>query len=299
MVFNTDNGGPGITPRNSRNPSWPAGWTWGGPYTSVLAYLLPFVEQDNVYKILYNASAYSGNSGTFQPGDYFRLGSTIPAWAYDTPPFDYQVAGGVGPNGANYTGYPHICDSRIKTFLCPADSAQDLTTTGGVIDAYSTFGGSIWIDYVYDWPNFGHEMGASNYIGCAGYLGDNPSATAAKYKGIFYANSKTKITDITDGTSNTIAFGETLGGTFYGSRDFRLAWMGAGAMPTAWGLPTDQNARWYRFSSKHSGIVQFGFADGSVRGLRKGATSGTAYNAYIAASGMNDGVVIDFSQIGN
>jgi prepilin-type N-terminal cleavage/methylation domain-containing protein len=298
--------GPGITPRASRNSSCPV-WTWGGPYTGVLAYLLPYVEQDNVYKVLYQASVY----GPFQAGDYFRLGSTIPAWAYDTPPFDYSS--GVPSDKVNYTGYPKICDARIKTFVCPSDNAQDGTATGGVIDAYSTFGGSIWIDFVNDFPNFGHEMGASNYIGSAGYLGDGPGATAAKYKGVYYTNSKTKLTDIQDGTSNTIGFGESLGGNDI-ARDFRLSWMGAGAMPTAWGLPVGGTASsklpdgttanpayigYYNFSSRHTGIVQFGFCDGSVRSLRKGARSGASYSLYVAASGANDGVVIDFGQIGN
>jgi prepilin-type N-terminal cleavage/methylation domain-containing protein/prepilin-type processing-associated H-X9-DG protein len=292
MVFNSSwtPGAPGIPPNLSRNTQWPAQWTWGGPYTGVLAYLLPYVEQDNVYKVLWQASAYQGGPYTFQPGDYFRLGSVIPAWAYDTPPFDYQVGGAAVAMGTNYTGYPKIADTRIKTFVCPSDNAQDVMATGGPIDAYSTFGGSIWIDYVYDVPGFGHEMGASNYIGCAGYLGD----ANATYKGIYYANSRTKLTDITDGTSNTIAFGETLAGTDVPPRDFRLTWMGAGAMPTAWGLATSGNARWYRFSSRHTGVVQFGFADGSVRGITKGAPNGP----FVQASGMQDGTVIDFGQLG-
>jgi prepilin-type processing-associated H-X9-DG protein len=114
---------------------------------------------------------------------------------------------------------------------------------------------------------------------------------------VYYPNSKTKIESISDGTANTIAFGETLAGMFV-NRDFRLTWMGAGSMPTAHGLPTDDNAHWYTFSSRHSGIVQFGFCDGSVRPLAKGLTSGAGINNFVYASGANDGRVIDWSVLG-
>src|SRR5262249_53133403 len=160
----------------------------------------------------------------------------------------------------NYTGYPKICDARIKTFVCPSDSAQDVTASGGVTDAYYVFQGSLYLDYVYDWPNFGHEMGASNYLSNAGTFGDDP--LVSEWKGPYAANSKTKITEISDGTSNTIAFGESLGGSETG-RDFRMTWMGAGSLTTYLGVPASSTGPWY-WSSRHSGIVLFGFCDGSV-----------------------------------
>jgi prepilin-type processing-associated H-X9-DG protein len=136
-------------------------------------------------------------------------------------------------------------------------------------------------------------MGPSNYIGCAGYLG----AAETTYTGPYYMNSKTKIADITDGTSNTLGFGETLGGQAPPAiRDFRLTWMGSGSMPTAWGL--QESPGWYEFSSKHTGVVQFAFCDGSVHGMTRAGNSGTAYNNFIYASGMHDGRVVDFTQLG-
>src|SRR5262249_42400818 len=113
--------------------------------------------------------------------------------------------------------------------------------------------------------------------------------------GVYYQNSKTKIESIGDGTSNTIAFGETLAGNSI-KRDFRLTWMGSGSMPTASGL-SQTTSNWYQFSSRHSGVVQFGFCDGSVRPIRKGLTSGDGYNNFIHASGANDGKVIDFGTL--
>src|SRR5262249_28613464 len=102
---------------------------------------------------------------------------------------------------------------------------------------------------------------------------------------------------IGDGTSNTIGFGETLGGRTR-NRDYRWAWMGAGSLPTAWGLPNDTDAGFYTFSSRHPGVVLFAFCDGSVRPIAKGQTSGAGYSNFVYASGANDGRVIDFSILG-
>jgi hypothetical protein len=183
--------------------------------------------------------------------------------------------------------------------VCPSDNAQDAPVNGGPVDFYWCESGSVWIDYLYDTPGFGHELGATNYIACAGYLGSfsgNYGPTGATYSpGIYYANSRTKMTAITDGTSNTIAFGETLAGTMTGTRDFRLTWMGAGSMPTGWGMSTTPD--WFNFSSKHTGIVQFAFGDGSVRVISvSGAARGTP--AFLYASGANDGQVVDFGSLG-
>jgi prepilin-type N-terminal cleavage/methylation domain-containing protein/prepilin-type processing-associated H-X9-DG protein len=253
-----------------------------GPFIGVLAYLLPYVEQDNVYKNINPA--------------FFQLNTTMGAWAYSLPPYDFQS--GVPADRLNGTGYPHIFDAHVKSYECPADNpygplsgiyqGTQLWPVGGVIDMYDCFGGSVTIDLVLDVPGFGHEMGASNYMANAGYLGnDTSSATSTKYVGPFYANSKTKLVDIIDGTSNTFMFGETLGGTATGPRDLRLAWGGAGGMPSAWGLT--ETPDWYQYSSKHTAVVNFAFADGSVHSLHKSAS----YSVFISMSGMQDGTVFD------
>jgi len=255
------------------NPQYVFSPPYAGPYTGVLAYLLPYVEQGNIYN---NMSPL-----------LFQLNTTAGAWAYNTPPFDFQS--GVTP--VNGTGYNHIMDAHVKIYECPSDDVYGAVGSG-VIDAYWTTAGSIWIDYVYDLPGFGHEMGGSNYMGNAGYLGTGTTPSSVKYIGPYYENSKTRLTDITDGTSNTIAFGETLAGTATGTRDFRLTWMGSGGMPSAWGLTTTPD--WYQWSSRHAGgIIQFGYNDGSVRGINPGSNS----SVFIAATGFKDGVVVNFSQL--
>jgi prepilin-type N-terminal cleavage/methylation domain-containing protein/prepilin-type processing-associated H-X9-DG protein len=274
---------------------------YAGPYMGVLAFLTPYMEQDNIYRQI--------------PSDMFNPQTTLGAWAYNTPPFDFNS--GVASNLTNGTGLLPIANAHIKSYLCPSDNAgdgpgTDLFTQGtaqGIIDGYGIYtptpplGPHVYIDYVLDVPGFGHELGRSNYIGSGGALGKvDPSDTStvdqswAPFTGMYYMNSRTKIADITDGTSNTIGFLESITGVWpTGQRQFEIAWMGAGWIPTARGLAPDGNdTNWRQASSKHPGVVNCAFADGSVRPITKTSD----FNTYIYMTGMKDGQVIDFSLAG-
>jgi len=227
--------------------------TWKGPGSGTLAHLLPYMEQDNLYKTV--------NAVFFTPN-----GAAAP-WAYSTPPYD--------PNG-NQTGIVVAASKRVPTYECPADDLTSPTTSGMFDELYpgnncSGPGGSVCGDYLPPPTNGYLFPAAGSYIGCAGGLGDYMGLADASYllfPGIYYVNSRTRMTDIIDGTSNTLAFGETLGGNGL-SRDFRMAWFGSGSMPVAWGLQLPATSQWYTFSSRHTaGVVQFAMGDGSVRGLR-------------------------------
>jgi type II secretory pathway pseudopilin PulG len=94
---------PGINVSpNSRNPNpaWNTPPPWAGPYTGVLAYLLPFIEQQNVYNLV--------------PESYFQLNTTAPAWAYGGGPFDFQDPS-VPPSLWSGTGggYPKATNSKV------------------------------------------------------------------------------------------------------------------------------------------------------------------------------------------
>src|SRR5262249_782576 len=113
-------------------------------------------------------------------------------------------------------------------------------------------------------------LGRQNYFGCAGLAGRGTSQFWSRYEGIFSNRSQTSLGQITDGTSNTLLLGENYGGNDHGRRLALPCWMGLGVLPTWGGLPPGGEDWLYAgdFNSKHPGVVQFCFADGSVRSLR-------------------------------
>jgi prepilin-type N-terminal cleavage/methylation domain-containing protein len=257
------------------NPQYVSAPPWAGPYMGALTFLLPFVEQDNVYSQIDPA--------------LFRFDTTMGAWAYNTPPFD--TAGGNG------TGFPNWARAKIKTYRCPSDTAQDTRAQWGVADAFWPENGTFWVDYLPQGspgsPMNIYDLGMCNYIANAGGLGLTGNSYWDTYVGPYYRNSQTALTDITDGTSNTIGFGETLGGQKTSAREMTISWAGSGAMAGAWGI--SDTPHWYTYGSKHTGVIMFGFCDGSVRPVKTSAD----YNNFIFAVGMHDGQVINFSTLGN
>jgi hypothetical protein len=256
---------PNIHYPNTGHLDTPAPGTPDTPrWHGVLVYLLPYIEQDNIYKQL-----------TTVPG-----GTNMGNWWSYNP--DWTLA-----------------HSRIKILLCPSDPVEP----GGITV------GSAAMTHSYDsGPPAGAEgavlyyfpgettLGKTNYTGVAGTgWADGsiaaPSSLNANYKpytGAFTNRSKVKIQAMPDGSSNTLLFGEGLGGSYPGARDFQWTWMGVGAMATYRGLcngpaGSATGVLWAGFSSAHTGVVQFCFGDGSVRGIRHGSSA--ARSAATGASG--------------
>jgi len=232
--------GYSATPANT-NPS----------YLGTLAFILPYIEQDNIYKQIPQTMVTVPNTGGVWWGG---------AW---TP--------------ANNT---------IKGFLCPSDNIASITPSKGIwAYIYTDTNGGYTIYGGYFGPTY-TTLGRTNYAPSAGYIGsDYPP-----YCGPYYTLSKTKIVTIADGTSNTIAFGEYLGGNDPGTRDFVGTWIGVGGMATAWGLT--QPSQWYQFGGKHVGGVLFSMCDGSVRSISRGINT----TNFIYASGMADGATVNLDQ---
>jgi prepilin-type N-terminal cleavage/methylation domain-containing protein len=92
--------------------------------------------------------------------------------------------------GSNwYSWYNPACPIKQKIYTCPSD------TRGGQVCS----GASIGLP--------GHDQAITSYLGNAGTTG-NPTLTSQQYDGVLYLDSKVQITDMTDGTSNTIMVGE-------------------------------------------------------------------------------------------
>jgi prepilin-type processing-associated H-X9-DG protein len=154
-------------------------------------------------------------------------------------------------------------------------------------------------------------MGRSNYVGMGGYY--SPTLYP-QYQGLFTYLSKNAVSRVPDGTSNTVLFGEIAGGYHNWNNSGGIP---AGVMGYAWtcgfnysgfGVPYAGNVSatvnghgvydpgtgnelWGEFSSQHTNVVNFGFADGSVRTISPTIDFAT----WVYITGFQDGVVVTFN----
>lgn len=252
-----------------------------GPWIGCLTVLLPYLEQDNLYKQLYTPQ---------QTFPMVAVTTPLPPLNLDLKKEYYgwwTVLGNVQPN----TG-----QVRLKMFKCPSDTVDDATTEGALMATHIANGYYIGLhpEDVGD-PTYADALGRTNYTGVAGASGNGDvDSFYYKWSGVMCNRSAVTLGQLTvqDGTSNTLMFGEGLGGNGVGSRVHVWSWFGVGTMGTGYGLgrgnvsnvsdvppalgatpAADQmGAHWYRFSSMHTAGVQFSFGDGSVRTLKYGST---------------------------
>jgi type II secretory pathway pseudopilin PulG len=316
--------------------SWSQAYGYG-PRVGTLCILLPYLEADNVAKNLtYNASI---TNSTNQTGVW--------NWWNGTAYTSAQLA----TNQA-------FAQASLKMFYCPSDNVKDVNlsaTPGNTLAPYVItaihwfFDGSTpswwiaepWAGY-YPATNvapgsFWTTLGRTNYVPCSGGSGNaTPNAPTndifAKYVGCFSNRSQLTLGQLTvqDGTSNTLLFGETLGGNRIQITESVIPWIVPAATATGAGLgrgnvfnedcdpsgngwnPNNQNLRggaWWRFSSQHSAGCVFAYGDGSVRTIKYGATTPPTQNITTATpltldymllmqiAGRKDGLANDTSSI--
>ena len=165
-----------------------------------------------------------------------------------------------------------ISQAKLSLFLCPSDNPY-ANTTGPFVGLHTWWDkentrdppGSVWLTAMYiPITDGGQNLGRTNYVASAGGMGLTEHPYWDRYYGPMYNRSKKSVAAVTDGTSHTLMFGEALGARSGSQREYAHTWMGSGALPTGWGL---SDSDYYRFGSRHPGVVQFSFCDGSVRAL--------------------------------
>src|SRR5205085_3190979 len=132
-----------------------------------------------------------------------------------------------GPGWWDVDANWNAAQTKIKLFLCPSDDPY--TSTYATIVILTTFvdptpmtGGP-----TLEWFGFGEgggggdNLGRTNYVGVAGLLGEIHDPNFDVWEGIFITQKQNSLGRLTsaDGTSNTLLFGESLGGTSQGARD--------------------------------------------------------------------------------
>jgi len=247
------------------------------PHLGVLALLLPYVEQDNLYKKI--GSAYPG--GNIPP-----VGATGSTW--------YSL-----------TNSWQASFFRVKTYECPADSA-DQAKTLFVINVplfISTNSGSYVVYYFGSNPPY--NFGPTNYLGVSGGIGQPLSTNGwGNWAGVLYPQSQVSMAQLTarDGSAYTLMFGEQSSLMTNDPNDpsspYGFGWIGGSTLPQAYGLAesaTLPRSNWWKFSSNHDAVVNFVMGDGSVRGVLKSATTRTVRSA----AGWGDGEVYDLGAIAN
>jgi hypothetical protein len=204
---------------------------------------------------------------------------------YDTIGTDRQIDQRA-PNWINDAVTWEAAETRVPVFLCPSDRPE--RSTEGTMTTLNTYyrrphvivAGMFILN-----SSGGDRLGRTNYIGVAGGYGIIDEPEQDVYRGAFHARSAVTMTDIHDGISQTLMFGENVGGYDKGQRKLSHSWMGSGCLPVWPGL---KEKKWYNFAGAHGDYALFCYADGSVRPVK----NDIAENVYRALSGISDGEVI-------
>lgn len=253
-----------------------------GPWIGCLVVLLPYMEQDNLYKQLWATQQNFPTVGPVPSGPPLQVSLQQEHFGW------WTALGNLQPT----TG-----QVKLKMLKCPSDEVDEATLEGALLTTHVANGFVMGL-HPEDVGSsaFADALGRTSYAGVAGAAGNGEiNNFYSRWEGIMCNRSQLTLGQLAvqDGTSNTLMFGEGLGGNGVGSRIHVWSWMGVGSMSTGYGLgkanvPCDDDdppalgdtppagqdgAHWFRFSSRHAAGVQFCFGDGSVRLVKFGNTT--------------------------
>jgi prepilin-type N-terminal cleavage/methylation domain-containing protein/prepilin-type processing-associated H-X9-DG protein len=264
---------------SAANPSYPYNQDWNSDQGSWQVYILPYMEQDNLYRQinpqinLFNSvgvwAALAGGYGSQQNPRPPYLRCPSDAYQRDRPWTNY--VGSLGPQCA-----PGPCGFDPNQQYCMPEN--------------SGFGGGV-AGMGYTWsPDHGNSFDANDIRGMFNRLG-----------------AEIAMASVTDGLSNTILVGETLPAqhdhqTNNGWYHFNGGGTGASTIVPI-NYRSDQGATWcspadhYRgnwniswgFKSNHAGGVNFLFGDGSIRFIRQSID----HRTYQLLGCRNDGEAVN------
>jgi prepilin-type N-terminal cleavage/methylation domain-containing protein/prepilin-type processing-associated H-X9-DG protein len=215
-----------------------------------------YVDPNKRFPPAINLPGATGWPAAPDPGKYYSLMIALfPYFEQDN--LQRNVVVNVSnPHYTNCAGPNSFGAQVVKILICPSESAFP----AGNVGVYTNSSGSYY-------------FGLSSYGGCSGTSPTTTDGTQSAQNGIFYVNSRVRIEDVRDGTSNTILFGErsrlNLPSTSTSQALGGWAWVNVFAqedftMNTSVPIEGFQSHDLNAFGSQHPGGANFVFADGSV-----------------------------------
>lgn len=238
----------------------------------VLVHILPFIEMNNVDNLITRnrnpRGAETQGSWYWQPA---AENTTYVAGLFSIPSFEC-------PSDQQGSG------TAIMSSIVPEITASGLT--------FNNF----WITSETSWFTPGvANIGLTNYCGVSGGVGalrhgdsDATDTGWVPWAGIYTNRSETGFGQITDGSSNVLAFGEVVG-MFRFEQDIRYPYMACNLPSMAfWPRNTGPGTESeLAFGSNHTGLINFAAADGSTHSK----SNNTDRGLMIDLSGKADGAV--------
>ena len=264
--------------------------------TSSLCLLLPFLDLADVYDQLPRyATQINSDYTSARTAD-----PSLPEWIGDAPEMSRAMRW------------------RLSAFTCPSDVATPSETSWFIVATQP----HLWIgpdgEDRGDWFGPGYSLdnpyiAPTNYLGCAGAHsgGETPDPDRRPYTGVMSCRARIRLSNIKDGTGDTVMYGESIGmidPIENHRRRVQIGWMfgglGRGRGDCRWKCPPSDphftpllgdsyQASAGGFGSRHAQSVNFAMCDGGVRAVARQIDWQLVYSLTGASDGGPLGAIDD------